>query len=89
MGKHKTGRRGHKFNDLTSQILGNWKVLSFHGMNKHGRADWDCQCVCGTSRIIDGNRLRMGHAGYSCGCIVRPMPHLDLTGKVFERLTDL
>lgn len=64
---------GEKFGRLTVQEL----VKA-----EKGQKWYKCLCDCGNEKIIDGHSLRRGHTT-SCGCT----KDVDLTGKVFERLT--
>jgi hypothetical protein len=42
-------------------------VLSRAKNDRHGRARWNCRCVCGSVTIVLGIQLRSGHTT-SCGC---------------------
>jgi len=52
--------------DLTGKQFGKWHVVSKNVRSQHGW-DWHCKCVCGTEKIVLGNRLRSGRS-QSCGC---------------------
>lgn len=54
--------------DLTGKEFGKWKVISRAYDNTKSRgAKWNCQCQCGTRRIVFGKNLRNG-TSRSCGC---------------------
>ena len=54
--------------DMTNQICGQLTVLSRAENDKHGKAQWLCQCNCGSSpKVISGAALRRGLV-VSCGC---------------------
>lgn len=53
--------------DLTGNIFGEWKVVSYFGCNKLGQPSWNCVCNCGTKRVVVGQTLRNG-TSVSCGC---------------------
>lgn len=74
--------------DLAGQVFGQWTVLREAEPDKHNRARWVCQCVCGKERIVTADNLRRG-VSTSCGCVGRQKPREDLTGQRFGRLTAL
>lgn len=53
--------------DLTGRTFGRLTVIKRSGVDKYGKAQWECQCSCGNTKIINGNNLRSGGAT-SCGC---------------------
>lgn len=55
--------------DVVGHQLGRLRVVR-RGPNKGSRAQFECQCECGTVRLFDGSRLRTGRVT-SCGCIRR------------------
>ena len=57
--------------DLTGKRFGRWLVLS-RAPNRRGHAYWNCQCDCGTEKVVWGNSLRRGES-LSCGCLKRDM----------------
>ena len=82
--------------DIAGQTFGRVTVLG-RAANKPGRraACWTVQCSCGNPKIWDvrGDQLRSGGTK-SCGCLqkeaIRRIGNrnlLDLTGRVFGRLT--
>ena len=57
-----------KFKDLTGQKFGRWTVVNHVGFNKHHRALWKCQCVCGNTGVVSSQCLIRGFSK-SCGCL--------------------
>ena len=54
--------------DMTGQKYGKLTVLERAENDKHGKAQWLCQCDCGSNpKIINGAALRRGLT-VSCGC---------------------
>lgn len=53
--------------DLSGQNFNYLKVLSFSHIDKNGKANWLCQCICKKKVAISSNRLRSGD-NKSCGC---------------------
>ena len=47
-----------------------WKVLA-GPILKRGRRYWNCECVCGNTREVDGSNLKNG-VSKSCGCQSAP-----------------
>jgi hypothetical protein len=70
--------------DLTGQTFSKLTVVSFAGLQNKRRM-WNCDCACGSTKVIAGNRLRNGGTR-SCGCLPCRVPS-DLTGQIFDRLT--
>ena len=57
-----------KLIDMTGQRFGKLIVLERANNDKHGKAQWWCQCDCGSpKKIINGTALRQGLV-VSCGC---------------------
>lgn len=56
-----------RFIDLTGQKFNRLTVISFFGMVKR-RTRWNVICDCGTTRVVDGSKLKNGHTK-SCGCL--------------------
>jgi hypothetical protein len=54
--------------DISGRKFGRWIVVSTAFSNRRGVIMWNCQCDCGTSRIVSGNQLRRGMSR-SCGCL--------------------
>ena len=71
--------------DLTGQRFGRLTVVERSG-SIDSFAAWKCRCDCGNERIVDGGNLKQGHVK-SCGCSRWKRPSMDLTGKMFGRLT--
>ena len=55
---------------LTGQRFGRWTVGERAMNGASGRARWNCQCVCGTTRIVLAKHLRSGKS-LSCGCALK------------------
>ncbi len=58
--------------DLQGQIFGKLTILEYAGRDKHGEAQWLCQCQCerGNETVVRGSDLRRGKTN-SCGCFNR------------------
>ena len=78
--------------DIVGQTFGYWTVDSVSRKNKSGTYMYNCTCRCGTKREVWRYGLVNGYSK-SCGCYSRERVHeskfIDLTGKVFGRLTVL
>ena len=84
-----------RLRDLTGMIFGRLRVLKRDPENtSKGQARWVVQCTCQDQKIfsVTGTSLISGNT-QSCGCLQRERTSaarfLDLTGKVFGRLTVL
>jgi hypothetical protein len=53
--------------DLTGHTYGKLKCIERSANNKHGKAQWLCQCQCGNDVVVLANSLRTGRQ-VSCGC---------------------
>lgn len=60
-------RGGHNFIDLTNQVFGELKVVSYNPGTKSDPSTWTCNCSCGNTIKVPGYALRAGHYK-SCGC---------------------
>ena len=56
--------------DCNGQRFGRLIVVEQAGVDKGRHTLWKCKCVCGSSVITTGNRLRSGNTK-SCGCLSR------------------
>lgn len=74
--------------DLTGQKFGQLTVLQSHGANKDGRGIWLCQCSCGKMTVVSTNKLTGGQTK-SCGCAIKGVNRIDITGQRFGRLVAL
>ena len=72
--------------DLTGQVFGKLTVLKESPERKSGRVCWECQCECGTIKIVRATDLTCGKTK-SCGCSQHPF--IDLTNQKFTKLTAL
>ena len=74
--------------DLTGQKFNRWTVIRFYE-TKNRKTYWECQCDCGTIKIVAGHGLKDGKSK-SCGCLQREKAKehaKDLVGQKFGRLT--
>ncbi len=55
------------FKDISGKSFGNWTVISFNRI-QWCTAHWNCQCACGTERVVSGKYLKNGNSK-SCGCL--------------------
>jgi hypothetical protein len=54
---------------MDGQKFGRWTVLERQpGVMSSGRIGWHCRCECGTTKVVDGAKLRRGQS-QSCGCL--------------------
>lgn len=79
--------------DMTGQTWGQLTVLERAENDKHGKAQWLCQCECGNKKIIAGAALRKGLT-ISCGCNklkkikeYNKKHTIDETGNIYGYLT--
>jgi hypothetical protein len=63
-----------KIKDLTGQVFTNLTVIKFAGQNEAKEALWECQCICGNTKVVRGSKLRFGEVK-SCGCYKAPDKH--------------
>ncbi len=79
--------------DLTGRRFGKLVVIQRNGHLGQGgrkRPAWFCQCGCGNTKTIMGNKLTTKNGVTSCGCTSASTAGVnlkDLTGKQFTRLT--
>lgn len=59
------------FKDLTNKKFGRLTVISFNRIEKK-RTFWNCICICGREKIVNGNSLLLGRTK-SCGCLRKEM----------------
>lgn len=48
-------------------VFGRWTTVGPHQSSAQGTR-WECRCVCGTQRFVEGQTLRKGFST-SCGCV--------------------
>ena len=73
--------------DLTGESFGDLKVIRLNGKTSSGVNKWLCECICGKFTSVRSYDLRSGKTK-SCGCLrSRKAPPIDLSGKVFNKLT--
>ena len=56
-----------KMIDLTGQVFGRYKVISFYARTP---VRWNCICLCGNKRVVRSGNLKAG-ISKSCGCLSR------------------
>lgn len=85
----RSSKMGRKV-DRTGQTFGRWTVLRETKERAGRRVFWDCICICGVEKSVDGNSLQNGNSR-SCGCLAADeksnRKKIDLTGQKFGRLT--
>ena len=82
--------------DMTGQRYGQLTVIKRGENNKYGKAQWWCQCDCGSPlKLISGATLRNGSV-VSCGCYGKKKLKeyndtnlIDETGNIYGYLTVL
>lgn len=57
-----------KLIDITGQTFGRLTAIKPIGQSNKREYLWECQCACGTLKIVKGTRLR-SHVSKSCGCL--------------------
>lgn len=73
------------FKDLTGHKIENWTVLSRAETIK-GHTRWNCICICGNKRIIQGSSL-ITKVSRSCGCSF-PKGSFVKTKEVIEKFIE-
>lgn len=53
--------------NVVGQRFGRLTVISLDHKDKRHEAYWMCQCDCGNTKVVSGNKLRSGNT-QSCGC---------------------
>lgn len=75
--------------DLTDRVFARLTVLRRVETMSKKFVEWECRCVCGTTKVIRSSCLSDGTT-QSCGCLARERRLAlaeDYTGRVFGRLT--
>jgi hypothetical protein len=67
--------------DMTALRFGRLTVTSRAG-SKYG-ARWNCNCACGTQKVVGGSQLRNGKVR-SCGCLAREI-HAERMRRLSSR----
>ena len=60
-----------KINEVGKKY-GYWSVLSESKKRSYGKLAFNCECKCGSQKIIVGSELRMGRT-MSCGCLSKEL----------------
>ena len=64
-----------RFRNLTGQVFGRLRVISYAGLHKKGVTRlWSCQCSCGNGCVTGAGSLMSGGTA-SCGCIRKAGTH--------------
>lgn len=66
--------------EMTGQRFGRLVVICEDGRALSGAVRWRCRCDCGTTKSIEGRRLRSG-ATVSCGCYAREQASVLTTAR--------
>lgn len=74
----------NKLNINPGDQYGHWTVVE--EVNKNNKRYWQCKCICGNEKVVIQSALVSGKSK-SCGCKKESRSVVDLTGKVFGRLT--
>lgn len=79
------------YNDLTNLVVGKLTVLKLNHIKNH-KYYWLCQCECGNTTIVRGDRL-VSKKTQSCGCLQKEKAsqnsRKDLTNQRFGNLVAL
>jgi len=75
------------FEDITGQRFGKL-IVTKRIENRDNRPYFLCTCDCGKTKEVSSQNLKKGSV-QSCGCFRREVKFVDLTGKVFSRMTVL
>lgn len=71
--------------NLQGQVFGKLTVISL--VSTTPGANWNCQCSCGTQKVVASKSLRAKHEpARSCGCLKNRPRHKDIQGQRFGRL---
>lgn len=68
--------------DIKGQQFTYLTVVRFVGVNKVGKALWECLCKCGQTTVVPGIQLRNGHTR-SCNCLQKEQAALSNTTHGF------
>lgn len=72
--------------DLTNRVFGKLTVKRKTDMRISNRIVWECECECGNIAYVTTSHLTSGKTT-SCGCARNGVNAIDITNKVFGRLT--
>lgn len=77
-----------KVKNLIGLTFSKLTVIERAANDKHGKAEWKCQCECGIEKTVNGRALISGNTK-SCGCSSTEFydNKAKLEGKKFGRLT--
>lgn len=71
---------------LVGERFGDLEVLSRAENDPTNKVAWNCKCKCGTLTVAVGLNLKTGNTK-SCGCWRNKPQRMDISGKVYGRLT--
>lgn len=57
-----------RYEDLSGRKFGKLTVIEYAGESKHQKAQWECLCECGNTKIVIAGNLK-NRKTKSCGCI--------------------
>jgi len=84
--------KSHKFINLKNKRFGKLKVIRLDSKSTKYVKYWKCKCICGKTKIINGDSLRNGSTK-SCGCfhkeIMKCLLYKDISNKKFNRLVPI
>lgn len=61
--------KANSFLDLSGNTYGKLSVVGLHSKSADKRLSfWDCECECGTKKVVRGDSLKSGKSR-SCGCL--------------------
>lgn len=69
--------------DLTGKTFYQWTVINRDETSATQGTMWNCQCICGSIKLVNGKNLRSG-GSKSCGCIHQRSK--ELTKKQLHQL---
>ena len=66
------------------QIFAHWTVIAPGPNNKWSATQWQCQCDCGTVRVVSSRSLWTGNSK-SCGCVKKSRDTLDRVNEILRQ----
>lgn len=75
---------GQSADRMIGKRVGDLTIKSYAFTDKHGHANWNCLCSCGTECVVATGPLRRGQK--SCGCKQGAAPSIEI-GKEYGWLT--
>ncbi len=68
------------------KVYGKLTLVNYVGQNKRHEQLYNCECECGTHKIVKLPNLKLGRTK-SCGCLIGGCERENLVGKTFNYLT--